>query len=326
MNSDNDGGTVPCFLCKAFIYYESEKAEELSGHMMREHSVFFGLDFLLAACVMNEDERVAIVNVVKDRQPTKPGGSQQIVPTPSQPTKSGSKTDDDITIEDFGLDDDLPISALTPETTLQEENEVEDVTDSGDLSVSPPSIKDHKEDPVFYHHCDQCNQSFKLKIQLNRHMRSHETDGTDSGEPPSKKFREDKEVDQEEVMRKMKEKYQKLKKDKENRLLDICQSLQPERPSTPCQQRPSKGGPKANVTGNGSAEIAAPGTNPGSGNFCPMCAKEFKSNGPMRRHFEDIHLPGEFPCPGCQRIFSSRNKVSSHFSRNCKQRRRETIG
>ena len=37
------------------------------------------------------------------------------------------------------------------------------------------------------------------------------------------------------------------------------------------------------------------------------------------RHFEDLHQPGEFPCPGdeklCGKVFTSRNKMSSHYSR-----------
>jgi len=315
MSSDTFGGTIPCFLCKAFIYYDSEEATELSGHMTREHNVFFGLDFLLAACVMNEDERVAIVNVVKDRQPKKRNMAEQtVLPPPSKSAKSGTKVDDDeITIDDFGLDDDLPMSALTPETTLQEEQEVEEVKAvKEDLSVSPPSQKDAKAD-VYYHHCTECGQSFKLKIQLNRHVRMHDKEREDKeNEPPAKKPKENKEVNQEEVMNKMKQRYQ-LMQERDNL---------PDRP--PSQQRLSRGGPKANNSGNGSGETVAPGTDAGPGNSCPICTKEFKSNGPMRRHFEDIHMPGEFPCPGCQRIFTSKNKVSSHYSRNCK--RRETIG
>lgn len=66
--------------------------------------------------------------------------------------------------------------------------------------------------------------------------------------------------------------------------------------------------------------LAAPDEDPGSGRECPLCRKEFPANGPMRRHFEDIHQPGEYPCRGCGKVFTSKNKVSSHYSRNCKRR------
>jgi len=80
-------------------------------------------------------------------------------------------------------------------------------------------------------------------------------------------------------------------------------------------------------------KIAAAGDSPGKGTDCPLCGKQFPTNGPMRRHFEDIHQPGEYPCPGegCGKVFTSKNKMSSHRSRNCnpnnqKARRKSTPG
>ena len=70
----------------------------------------------------------------------------------------------------------------------------------------------------------------------------------------------------------------------------------------------------------GDVAQAGPDEDPGSGRECPLCQKEFPANGPMRRHFEDIHQPGEYPCRGCGKVFTSKNKVSSHYSRNCKRR------
>merc|ERR1712129_159395 len=80
---------------------------------------------------------------------------------------------------------------------------------------------------------------------------------------------------------------------------------------------PKKNTSKLNKTGNGSTPVAEPGQEPGEGKVCPLCSKEFLKNGPMRRHFEDIHQPGEFPCSGCQKMFTSKNKMSSHYSRYC---------
>merc|ERR1712226_317448 len=56
---------------------------------------------------------------------------------------------------------------------------------------------------------------------------------------------------------------------------------------------------------------------PGPGSVCRLCNKQFPRHGPMRRHFEDIHQSGHFPCPGegCGKVFSSKNKMSSHRSK-----------
>jgi len=78
-------------------------------------------------------------------------------------------------------------------------------------------------------------------------------------------------------------------------------------------------------------QIADANVDPGTGTSCPLCGKQFPKNGPMRRHFEDIHQPGEYPCPGegCGKIFTSKNKMSSHRSRNCNpnnpKERRQTL-
>jgi len=75
----------------------------------------------------------------------------------------------------------------------------------------------------------------------------------------------------------------------------------------------------------GDYAIAAPGEVPGDGKVCRLCEKQFPNNPSMKRHFEDIHQPGEFPCKGCGKIFTSMNKVSSHYSRNCKERERRSM-
>ena len=82
---------------------------------------------------------------------------------------------------------------------------------------------------------------------------------------------------------------------------------------------------KINNTGNNSKAQAEPGADPGDGKDCPICDKNFTNNISMRRHFEDIHCPGEYPCRGCGRVFTSKNKVSSHYSRNCKSRDRRSL-
>merc|ERR1719239_855553 len=72
---------------------------------------------------------------------------------------------------------------------------------------------------------------------------------------------------------------------------------------------------------SGKKSKKSPYVSPGKGKACPECNKEFRNQGVLDRHFEDIHQPGEFPCPGdesiCGKVFTSRNKMSSHYSRNC---------
>ena len=90
---------------------------------------------------------------------------------------------------------------------------------------------------------------------------------------------------------------------------------------TPTRENRKQKGKRSSV-GRFEKPVLAGGPNmdAGDGKICRLCSKEFPSNGPMRRHFEDIHNPGVYPCKGCQKIFTSKNKVSSHYSRNCKRK------
>ena len=171
-------GLVPCFLCKAFIYYEKRDKTKLLAHMNSEHNAFFGVDFLLAGCIMNDDERVAIVNVVKDREPQL---SEPVTEADPDPDHNETLENDELVIDsaDLVIDNDdeyneLNISALTPETTLQEvtalgvelEQEV-----SEDEGVSPPRMSTKA---IIEFPCPECPMTFNLKIRLNRHLKLHD--------------------------------------------------------------------------------------------------------------------------------------------------------
>ena len=56
------------------------------------------------------------------------------------------------------------------------------------------------------------------------------------------------------------------------------------------------------------------------GGMCPICTKTIVTN--LRRHVEDIHCSGEFPCRHCGKIFSSKNKLGSHVSQTCRERKK----
>merc|ERR1719391_611548 len=65
--------------------------------------------------------------------------------------------------------------------------------------------------------------------------------------------------------------------------------------------------------------IVGPDEVPGLGKVCRVCGKGYSDAISMRRHFEDVHQPGEYPCKVCGKVFSSYNKVTSHYSRVCRK-------
>ena len=262
------------------VYYEKEDKLQLTDHLRSEHQAEDGLDYLMAGCLMNEDERKAIVNVIQDREPHYVGAEQPADTAAAEEEEEHKEADTS----------DLSISALVPETTLQEVETGEAMEQDGagreEGECSPPTLEESNKHVVEFP-CPECDLSFNLKIRLNRHLKNHA---------------------------KRREMAGMLK-------LVKTESLQ-ETPSKTPSKTSSQIGKSMGNRGPPKNYIEPP---PGTGYACPGCDKRFKGKTAMERHFEDIHEPGEYPCKGCGRIFSSKNKVSSHYSRNCKGRQRLSI-
>jgi len=158
-------GLVTCFLCSASVYYEMRDKSSLQNHMTIEHNAFSGTDFLLAGCTMNNAERLAIVNVVKDREPST---YQPIVDD-----NDGVITlkHDEVIIDEDSDSEENHISALTSESTLPEIETGAGVEVVEEKCVSPPNFKSK---PSIEFSCPDCPLTFNLKIRLNKHIRLHE--------------------------------------------------------------------------------------------------------------------------------------------------------
>jgi len=272
------GARVQCFLCSASIVYSQDDQARLLDHLRSEHSAESGEFYLIAGCLMNPEEREAIVNVVKNREPAGYDESPQNVTDDSLVDDIAEENAED----GLELSDVVSLSSLVPETTLQEGPEIG--LQFGEASpprsevglqfgeASPPRSNER---PVVEFPCPECSLSFKLKIKLNRHLKRNHSEKVKS-----------KEVKSEPTLPQPKVKTEK--------------------------ETPRKQGPRVWVPKHETDGVA-----------CPDCGKRFRSNGPMQRHFEDIHQPGEYPCRGCSKMFSSRNKMSSHYSRHCNPNRRK---
>merc|ERR1740123_2366206 len=206
---------------------------------------------------MNSEERQAIVNVVKDREPDNEASQSVVLDESNMMIISDVRGHEEgAPEEDSGRgsdDSSVSISALVPETNLQEGAEGE----PGEMMDTMLSVKAEMMTP---------NETSTPTKTLSK------TPSTKT--PTSKKI-----------------------------------SVKVESAS----KKPR--GPPKNY-------IEPPA---GEGVACPDCGKRFRSQGPMMRHREDLHQPGEYPCRGCGRVFSSKNKVSSHYSRNCKGRNRMSL-
>eukprot|EP00092_Neocalanus_flemingeri_P019891 GFUD01021546.1.p1 GENE.GFUD01021546.1~~GFUD01021546.1.p1 ORF type:complete len:246 (+),score=62.66 GFUD01021546.1:43-780(+) len=97
-----------CFLCKDHITYNNNDKTDFTEHMNNEHLVDFGIDFLLASCLMEQEEREAIKDVIGDK------------------FQIGDKFNDPEDLEDDIYADlqDITVEHFPPQMTLSEQNDV----------------------------------------------------------------------------------------------------------------------------------------------------------------------------------------------------------
>ena len=64
----------------------------------------------------------------------------------------------------------------------------------------------------------------------------------------------------------------------------------------------------------------------GEGFPCRECGKVFRTENMEKFHYTDCHVQGHYPCKGgCGKIFTSKNKMSSHWSRHCNPRKQNRM-
>ena len=236
-------GSVVCFMCQGHVPYSPAQPGKFERHMKNDHSVFFGLEFLLAGCRMSEEERNTVNEVV---------GEKDGVEDTSEPEPSP---------EIF-----IPVPTL-------EEGEMVGELDVGSIKRENISANSH--------HCDFCQKSFTVLDNLQEHIsRRHPSNQTANNQ----------------------KRRSKLPRGFQNKNTKMISR----------QKRP-------NNTRRQSQDV-----HDGEGFPCKECGKVFRTKAMAEFHYTDVHVSGHFPCKGgCGKIFTSKNKMSSHWSRHCNPRNKK---
>ena len=64
LNEELASFTIRCFLCKGFVLYKDGDLSRFRAHLANQHGVFFDVDYLLASCFMDDDQKQAIAQPV----------------------------------------------------------------------------------------------------------------------------------------------------------------------------------------------------------------------------------------------------------------------
>jgi len=295
-------GTIVCFLCKGIVGYKNKDSAKFEKHMNNEHMAYFGIDYLLAGCTMSEEERLAVKDVIKDRiEPDSESDKNTTLEEDAEEVKPKKVTKKaEIKAARFQCSD-CPIS-FTMANNLEEH-----------VARKHPKKKNTKSKDIL----DAIDRKNAIDGEFSKTMKSFKTAGE------SLKKTNIATITPKSTSKPSLEKVVKGLSVKKLNSLDVSikkngEEVEVKRKNlTSTTPVPKKKTVSIKKNGDTSVVVAGPDQTAGEGTVCPICSKEFPKNGPMRRHFEDIHQPGEFPCSGCQKMFTSKNKMSSHYSRHC---------
>ena len=248
-------GTVICFLCKGHVPYTKDNMAKFERHMATDHSAYFGMDYLLAGCKMTDDERLAVTDVVREKEvdtrEARPRGEEE---------------------------DDGPVTTL-------EEGQVPPVGVEEDplssQSSQQPRVRVKEERVQRQFRCSHCPKSFSLSDSLHEHLRrKHPGRAKITPTGGMKKMKKGAIVKQGQMVIKRK-------------------SMSRPRPQ--------------------------PDIPEGEGFPCGDCGRVYRTEAMLKFHYTDVHVQGHFPCKGgCGKIFTSKNKMSSHWSRHCNDKSRRS--
>lgn len=157
-------GTVSCMLCRGVVAYRNGDATRFTNHMNYEHGAYFDHEFLLAACLMNEEEREAVRNVMKAKTLSHQSSSSSSTDTIPAPQISSPRS-----IE--SLEEDSSIKTPQSKRKRSEKEFVEDHTDKT-LAIKAESISDVIEagsDKKVMFECDECHRSYSSRKSLSCH-------------------------------------------------------------------------------------------------------------------------------------------------------------
>ena len=124
------GKSICCILCRgSILYFDETGITKFGRHMQFEHGAMHDLDFMMAACKMNDSEKKALVEVFNKKVGTaeeviKDNSSTTVAPPPSTPKKSGKENNKSV-VKRTPKKKETVSSPENPSKSFDESNSVE---------------------------------------------------------------------------------------------------------------------------------------------------------------------------------------------------------
>jgi len=66
--NDLPSDSTLCLLCNGILAYKGEDRDRFYNHMKFQHGAFFNLEFIKAGCLMDEDEKTAVIGIMEKKE------------------------------------------------------------------------------------------------------------------------------------------------------------------------------------------------------------------------------------------------------------------
>lgn len=157
-------GTVCCILCRGMIAYRNNDTTRFTNHMNYEHGAYFDMEFLLAACLMDEEERKAVRNVMelkyKSQNKDNNGG----------PKNSPKKRPSSVVNSEETSASKIPRTEKEVQVKKEVSDEIRILPEDWDVPKSSEDAdKKENEEKVLFK-CDSCEKSFVHRKALQTHQ------------------------------------------------------------------------------------------------------------------------------------------------------------
>ena len=142
-------GTLTCILCRGVVQYKNSNKVRFVKHMENEHAAYFDLDFILATCFMDEDEKAAVKNVIQNKS-----------------ADSDEDGIEEVTVTEIAVK--TEVVPEPPKETLKRERK--------DKPSEESFAKKAKVEPTTKSFdCHQCNDKFPNEKDLDTHVQADHT-------------------------------------------------------------------------------------------------------------------------------------------------------
>jgi len=152
-------GTVCCLLCRGMVIYKDGDKSRFKNHMNNEHGAFFDIDYLLASCLLERDQKEAVARTVK----TAEYNNLMLGDNVSTETGVTLREESLYSTEDGGRADPMVVKK-----------------ESYDYSL-PPLDAELKEPKKKNIECEQCGKHYSSKQSLRAHTEKMHNSNSDAG-------------------------------------------------------------------------------------------------------------------------------------------------